>query len=288
MALGTGYFDGWVLASGVRTHYSWAGTEGPVVILLHGGGPGSSGETGFRHTLPALAAAGFRAIAPDQLSMGWTDAREHAWPVLGHQSLVNHISDFIDALCLDEIFVSGNSQGAYVAAKYSLENPDRVAKAIFIASATISSAMGIDISRYSSGMAARRGYDYTAEGQRAFLESILNEPPSDELIAIRQAAALRPGIRESRDSFERYRKAMEETPKLRNRFNITDSLPGLGIPAQFIWGKNDKFAPVELGYELEKLLPDIPFTFLDNCGHQCQNDQPELVNRLMIEFFGQK
>ena len=28
----TGYHDNWVLATGVRTHYSWAGTEGAPVV----------------------------------------------------------------------------------------------------------------------------------------------------------------------------------------------------------------------------------------------------------------
>ena len=34
----------WVMANGIRTHYTEAGDDGPVVILLHGGGPGSSTE----------------------------------------------------------------------------------------------------------------------------------------------------------------------------------------------------------------------------------------------------
>ncbi len=75
MKLGSSYHNGWVLANGVRTHYSWAGTEGPAVVLCHGGGPGSSGGAGWRFMLPALAEAGFRVYAPDQISMGWTDAR---------------------------------------------------------------------------------------------------------------------------------------------------------------------------------------------------------------------
>src|SRR5262245_19901804 len=105
--------DGWVLARDVRTHYSWAGTRGPAVILLHGGGPGSSGYVGWRQTIGPLADAGFRVFAPDQLSMGLTDARPHAWPVNGHQSLVDHIADFVEALCLDHVHLAGNSQGAY-------------------------------------------------------------------------------------------------------------------------------------------------------------------------------
>ena len=76
--LGTGYYNSWVLAGNVRTHYSWAGHEGPAVVLTHGGGPGSSGEAGWRLMLPYLAKEGFRVFAPDQLSMGQKRALREA------------------------------------------------------------------------------------------------------------------------------------------------------------------------------------------------------------------
>jgi pimeloyl-ACP methyl ester carboxylesterase len=53
----------------------------------------------------------------------------------------------------------------------------------------------------------------------------------------------------------------------------------------FVWGEEDRFAPVELGRQLEKLLPNIPFKYIPKAGHQVQNDQPEIVSNLMMEFF---
>lgn len=289
MKLGTGYYDGWVLANGVRTHYSWAGMEGPAVVLLHGGGPGSSGEAGWRFMLPALAEAGFRAFAPDQISMGWTDARPHAWPVLGHQSLVDHVRDFIDALCLDEVYLVGNSQGAYVAAKYTIDHPERVKKIFLIGSATIAMSMGVERPDGGNNAAfqALLHYDYTEESMRKFLIAIINDSSkvTDELVRHRHEAANRPGIRESMQAFQDYQNRMRKIPKLWERFSLRDSLPKLKVPAKFIWGKEDRFALVEMGYALEKLLPNIPFEYIDGAGHQCQTDRPELVNRMVIDFF---
>ncbi|MDH3748538.1 MAG: alpha/beta fold hydrolase, partial [Gammaproteobacteria bacterium] len=45
--------------------------QGPAVILLHGF---PELAYSWRHQLPALANAGFRAIAPDQRGYGRTDA----------------------------------------------------------------------------------------------------------------------------------------------------------------------------------------------------------------------
>ncbi|TMA49350.1 MAG: alpha/beta hydrolase, partial [Deltaproteobacteria bacterium] len=44
--------------------------EGPPVVLCHGF---PELAYSWRHQLPALAAAGFRAIAPDQRGYGGTD-----------------------------------------------------------------------------------------------------------------------------------------------------------------------------------------------------------------------
>ena len=57
------------LASGQRIHYHEAG-EGPVVLWVHGSGPGGSGWSNFQGNYQVLAAAGFRCIVPDLLGYG--------------------------------------------------------------------------------------------------------------------------------------------------------------------------------------------------------------------------
>lgn len=287
MAIGKGYQLSWVKVNGVRTRYAWSGTQGPTVVMCHGGGPGSSGEAGWHQMLPALAEAGFRAYAPDQLSMGWTDVRPHAWPVLGHQSLVDHVAAFIETLCLEPVCLVGNSQGAYVAAKIALDHPERVDKIFLIGSGTISGSFGIQRPDEGKNQAvqALREYDFTQSGMRRFLEAIVNGPVSDTLVETRHQAASRPGVREAMAAFTAYRQRMNQETKLWQRFSVREKLPLLSIPARFIWGLADRFAPVEMGYQLAEFLPNIPFEFVPEAGHQCQNDRPDLVNAMVIDFF---
>lgn len=285
MSIFEGIHSSWVLANGVRTHYSWAGTSGPAVILLHGAGPGANGAAGWRFMIPALAKAGFRAYAPDQLSMGFTDTREHAWPVNGHQSLVDHIHDFIEALCLDEVYLVGNSQGAYVAAKYAIDHPEKVKKIVYIGSNTIYQAMHDKPIKKMRSFFQVIGYDYTEQSLRNFLTRNSTVEVPEELIQQRHKAATRPGVKEANDAFDAYIERMNEDPNLWSRFSLKDKLPKLTIPSIFLWGKQDIVAPVEIGYKLEEMLPNVKFTYIDNCGHQCQTDQPELVNRMVIDFF---
>ena len=45
----------YVMAGRIKTHYSEAGESGPPVVLIHGGGAGSSGEAGFAPVMRELS-----------------------------------------------------------------------------------------------------------------------------------------------------------------------------------------------------------------------------------------
>jgi len=42
--------------------------------------------------------------------------------------------------------------------------------------------------------------------------------------------------------------------------------------------------PVARGRQLEKMLPNVKFHYVANAGYQVQNDQPQLVAKLMMDF----
>lgn len=277
--------DNYVIARDIKTHYVDAGDGGPPVVLLHGGGPGSSGAAGFRFLIPALAQH-FRVYAPDQLSYGLTDAPTIAFPHLAHQSLVNHLRDWMDALCLEKVHLVGNSQGAYVAAKYALDFPGRVGRMVLIGSGTISQAMGLK-TPVTPGHVALREFDGTESGMRRFLEAIVHDRATvtPELVAMRTKAYNRPGIPEATRAFEEGRRRVQESAFWKSEFMLTDRLPKMKTPTLFVWGKQDTFAPPALGQQLEALLPNIAFRYMDNAGHQVQTDQPEAFNKMVSDFF---
>jgi pimeloyl-ACP methyl ester carboxylesterase len=73
---------GFVEANGLRFHYAEAGA-GPLVLLLHGF---PEFWYGWRRQIPALAEAGFRAVAPDLRGYNRTDrpraVADYALPIL--------------------------------------------------------------------------------------------------------------------------------------------------------------------------------------------------------------
>lgn len=272
-----------VMAGRIRTHYTECGNNGPAVVLCHGGGPGSSGEAGFGQLMPTLGAK-FQVYALD--SVGGFGETDPYYPASeGVQSRVDQLETFMDTLCIEKASVGGNSQGAWVAAKYALEHPDRVHKLVLIASNTISGSMGMEIP-VTEGMKAIRAYNGTEDSMRAFLKTIVwnKNLITDELVKLRNDCANRPGAETARKIFQEGQQRLTKDPNLRLKYDLRNTLPKLTIPTICIWGEDDGFAPVELGRQLEKMLPNIKFHYVGKAGHQVQNDQPEIVSKLMMDF----
>src|SRR6476660_8004750 len=105
---------------GTRIHAVEEG-EGPLVVLLHGF---PESWYSWRHQLPALAAAGFHAVAPDMRGYGATDAPEE----IGRYTLLELVADVIgilDALGAETAVVVGHDWGAPVAWHAALLRPAR-------------------------------------------------------------------------------------------------------------------------------------------------------------------
>ena len=119
--------SGFVDANGIRFHYLTDG-EGPLVVLLHGF-PQFSYE--YRHLVPALARAGYRAVAPDLRGFGSTTRpariEDYALETLG-----DDIAALIDALGESRAHLVGHEWGAIVAAETALSHPEKVDRLVLV------------------------------------------------------------------------------------------------------------------------------------------------------------
>lgn len=265
---------------GVRTHFVHAG-DGEPLIMVHGGGPGASGESGWSKTIPALSDR-FHVFAIDCIGSGYTDK-----PLVDYnfQTLVNHVAGFIDALGMHQVRIMGNSQGAYVTMKYALDHPQRVKQVALISTGTLAAACGLS----DEGKAATLPrFDGSKESIRAFLSVIVNDPArlTDELIDSRFAVASLPGHKELMQSLGKYRETLKDDPSEQQMYQVRERLAKFSRPWCMIWGGADRSAPLDpLGNGMHKLFPHVPFHVVEGSGHQVQNDKPDECNRLLNEFF---
>ena len=109
-----------VETNGIRMHIAECG-EGPLVLLCHGF---PESWYSWRHQLEALAAAGFRAVAPDMRGYGQTDrpAEIEKYTLL---HLVGDMVGLLDALEAPTAVIAGHDWGAPVAWHAALLRPDR-------------------------------------------------------------------------------------------------------------------------------------------------------------------
>ena len=96
-----------VEVNGIRLHCAVAG-EGPLVLLLHGF---PDFWYGWRHQLPALAAAGFRAVAPDMRGCGRSE-RPRRTAEYGPRVLAADVAGLVHAFGAESAAVTGHDWGA--------------------------------------------------------------------------------------------------------------------------------------------------------------------------------
>ena len=108
-----------VTANSIGIHIAEQGT-GPLVLLCHGF---PESWYSWRHQLPALAMAGFHAVAPDMRGYGQTDVP----PEIASYSIMHLVGDMVglvDALGQKQAIIVGHDWGASVAWHAALLRPD--------------------------------------------------------------------------------------------------------------------------------------------------------------------
>lgn len=274
----------WVrLANGARAHYSTAGETGPAIVLLHGGIAGSSGLAGWRFMLPFLAQHGYRVYAPDRPGFGLADTRPEYWPTRGFMSWVQFVKDFADAMCLDQFFLSGNSNGAQTAAYFAINHPERVIRMPLIATGGFSQNMGIESGRLGRSITLPR-FDGTEESMQELMNSIIyrKEAISADLLKMRTMSGNQQ--KDSLNAGQTFMREHAKDPNYQQQMNLQGRLDTLTIPIIYLFGQQDTFAVVENAYLQEEVLPNFQFFYVPECGHQAQTDQPDLVNQVFLEF----
>jgi len=227
-----------VLAAGGYTFRALA--EGPEdgrpVLLLHGF-PQSAGE--WRRQLSALAAAGYRAVAPDQrgYSPGARPAGVAAYAI---DELVADVVAMCDELGADRVDVVGHDWGAIVAWVVAARHPDRVRSLTAVsvphpeAFADAYAAPGgaqremsayIEVFRAEDGAGERMLAGDDGNGIRRMLESqgIGEEAAAEHAAVHGEPGALTAGLN--------WYRATHPT-KMRG-------IPPVSVPTLFVWGTED-------------------------------------------------
>jgi pimeloyl-ACP methyl ester carboxylesterase len=310
-----------VSTNGLSMHVAEAG-QGFPVLLCHGF---PELWYSWRHQIEALAAAGFRAIAPDQRGYGATDAPAEIGTYSVHH-LVGDLTGLLDALAIEKAVVVGHDWGGIIAWQMALMAAHRVAGVVGINTPFIPRlpmrptelmrAMSQGSFNYviyfqTPGVAeAELGADvrrtlrgFLQDPDRARLEELIAAGPQ---VLGPQSGGILDRLPDtphgrflSREDFEVFATTFERTGFrgglnwYRNfdyNWETTAYLSGAKVrpPALMIAAELDPVLRPELTVGMDAWVPNLRATHvIKNCGHWTQQERPDEVNRLLVEFVGE-
>ena len=248
-------------------------SEAPVALLLHGY-PESSHM--WRSLLPAVAAAGWRALAPDLPGFGDSPAD----PPGTWERHVEAVDRLHSGLGLGPVALVVHDWGGLIGLRWACDHPDKVA-------ALVISSTGFFADGKWHGMAKALRTEGTGEEMMANMTR-------DGLGAVLSQAS--PGIDDA--AIDEYWKAFSTEDNRRGQLELYRSgdfekldayqgcLAKLGVPTLVLWGEDYPFAPVAGAQRLSEEIPGSELVVIEGSGHFVVEDAPERYASEVVRFLG--
>ena len=258
------------IGDGLRVHYHEAG-GGPVVLFLHGSGPGASGWSNFRHNFPVFADAGFRTLVPDTLGYGYSSKPDGVDYTLDF--LVGAVERFLAAVGVERCAVVGNSHGGAMSIQLALRRPDLVERLVLMA---------------PGGLEEREVY-MKMEGIRAMVKAFM-DPAGISRDAMRRVFELQlfdASLITDELLDERVSIAELQPKRVLTSMqvpNLAGELPKLACPVFALWGINDRFCPMSGAITIATSCKDTRVLLLSRCGHWVMVEKRALFNDACVRF----
>lgn len=261
---------------GLRIHYHDAGA-GPVLVMLHGGGPGASGWSNFKQNLPTLARHA-RVLVVDQPGFGRSDKPVHDDPQ--HELTTRVLAQLLDQLDVETVTPVGNSMGGAAALDFTLTHPDRVDRLVLMAPA---------------GGALPITSQLSAEAK---LLVSYYAPPGPSIERTRQLADALTflGATDEATILERYEAAVDPEAAAYNiRMFGNWAVNGpqhwrrvgeIDHPTLILWGREDKVLPLDACLHMLHQIRNARLVVFPNCGHWCQVEAQAEFEQQILAFLG--
>ncbi|SOE97269.1 2-hydroxy-6-ketonona-2,4-dienedioate hydrolase [Burkholderia sp. D7] len=261
----------------VQLHYNDAGQGTETVVMLHGSGPGASGWANFNRNVEPLVAPGYRVILMDCL--GWSKSD----PVVcdGSRSELNarSLKSLLDALDIERAHIIGNSMGGHSAVAFALANPQRVGKLVLMGGGTGGPSQFVPMP--TEGIKLLQGLyrEPTIENLKRMMNVFVFDTSAltDDLMQVRLDNMLA-----RRDHLENFVKSLVANPKQFNDYG--PRLSEIAAPTLVIWGRDDRFVPMDVGLRLVAGMQNAEMHIFSRCGHWAQWEHAEKFNRMVVDF----
>ena len=271
----------------------------------------------WRHQINALADAGFRAIAPDQRGYGKTKGPEdiQAYDI---RHLCDDMAGLLDALALDQAVFCGHDWGGMVVWQMALLHPDRVSGVIGVNTPFLPRAPmdPLELMRTTLG----EGMYIVQFQEPGRAEAILEKDIKrtfrfffqKSVMSAKEFEKLAPEM-QSLDFLEQFKIwddqgevvcSDKELDVYIQTFSQTGFTGGLNwyrnmsrnweitkdieekvhVPSLMISASDDVVLRPSMTEGMETFVPDLEKHVIKDCGHWTQQEKPDELSRLMIDW----
>ncbi|HNZ10094.1 MAG TPA: alpha/beta hydrolase [Smithellaceae bacterium] len=279
---------------GVRLHYQASGSGKPV-LLIHGL---TASSLFFQKQIPALSGH-FQVIAPDLRGHGLSEAStDH----LTMRRLAEDLKQFIDHLKLSEISLVGWSMGVHVIFEYIRNySCDKIEKILIIEMAP--RLMKSEDWRLGlPGVFSRKQGDFGHEDNLYLLSVMLDDWQAYSKVVVQRI--LNKSLYNEKMEFNAkadfkgkedlgwlYEEAKKNNASVIAAFWIAMAvqdyrpvLKNIPVPCLLVYGTESNYYPAENYDYMQKQIPDARVVAFEGCGHALHIQDPELFNRLALDF----
>lgn len=267
--------DHFIKVDTVNYHYRSYPADGEHVVLLHGF---ASSTYTWEDLAPRLQAEGYHVWSLDMKGFGWSDKPRDARydPV----TLMEDVNKWMDALDLHNVILVGNSLGGAITVLIALEHPERIKKMVLIDSAGYpmrlpliirmahlplsGSFMKLFFGRWMVRWNLKEVFYHkdrvTEEKVNAYYVRMCTKNALDAQTTVARSVKF--------DLFDDYIKRV----------------PQITSETLIIWGENDAWIPLEIGYKFKKDLTTATMIVIPECGHMPQEEYPQKTAQYILEF----
>jgi len=258
--------------------------SGPPVLFVHGLG---GAWVNWLENMPAVAEAGYRAVAVDLPGFGSSEMPREKISISGYGRWVDSLCEVLE---LGPVALVGNSMGGFIGAEVAIKFPPRVERLVLVSAAGISIEHERNdavmaalyrtelVTAYAAGWLGKHAEPFARRPRlrRALLRMVMAHPDRlpAPLISEQVRGTGKPGFLSALDALTSY--------------PIRDRLSEIAAPTLIVWGADDALVPRRDADVFEELISDSRKVVFDDTGHVAMLERPERFNRLLIDFLAEK
>jgi pimeloyl-ACP methyl ester carboxylesterase len=244
----------------------------------------------WRRQIPVLAAAGFHVLVPDLRGYNLSD-KPRGIAAYRIDSLIGDVLGLIEHAGAQRAAVIGHDWGGVIAWHLAMYHPHAVEKLVIL-NAPHPAAYRRELRSWRQLLKSWYVFFFQVPG---FPELLLRAGNFDSLGRMLRSQPVNPEAFAPED-VRRYKQAMAQPGALtaalncyraffryRNQRAVSDNTR-IDVPVLLLWGERDAYLNPRLTEGLNAWVPNLRVMRFPDVSHWIQNDAPERVNRLMIDF----